>query len=126
MPEKLEPTEKRDALVRALQQLIEADQEVRSHLQRWEGVLRRGIRRVEQGDSLASTLELTRPGEARQTVNDALRSLAAARHDMRVAVTAAALEEGLSVSDIARSFGISRQLVQRYVQETKGEAGGAG
>jgi hypothetical protein len=110
-------SKERAAVIRAMERLIEADQEVRRHLVVAERVLKRGITRLETGEEIASALAGTRAAERRQEVNDALESLAFARHDLRIAVLAAGLEEGMSLSEVARGFGISRQLVQRLAKE---------
>jgi DNA-directed RNA polymerase sigma subunit (sigma70/sigma32) len=104
-------------VIRAMEALLEADQEVRRQLVAAERVLRRGIVRLEEGEEIASALEATQAADRRQDVNDALDALQLARHDLRVAVLAAGLEEGMSLSEVARGFGISRQLVQRLAKE---------
>ncbi len=110
---------KRDGVIRAMERLLEADKEVRQQLQAAERVLRRGIRGIEEGEPIARALRTTKAGERRQNVNDALENLQIARHDLRTAVIAAGLEEGMSLSEVARAFGISRQLVQRHAKETR-------
>jgi hypothetical protein len=102
-----------------MEELIEADEEVRCRLVASERVLRRGIARLESGEEIASALEATQAAERRQEVNEALEALQLARHDLRVAVLAAGLEEGMSLSEVARGFGISRQLVQRLAKENR-------
>jgi DNA invertase Pin-like site-specific DNA recombinase len=100
-----------------MEQLVEADAEVRRHLVASERVLKRGISRIEAGEEIASALAATQAADRREAVNVALESLALARHELRVAVLAAGLEEGMSLSEVARGFGISRQLVQRLAKE---------
>lgn len=114
--------DKRQTVIGEINDLIEANKELRRRLVASEAVLRRGVRRLEQGADLTSTLMSARPAERRRGINDALRALETVRHNFRIAVTAAALEEGMNLSDIGRVFGISRQLVQRYAQEAKGSA----
>ena len=41
------------------------------------------------------------------------------RHNMRIIFIGGALDEGLSVTEIARRLGVSRQLVQRYAHEAR-------
>jgi DNA-directed RNA polymerase sigma subunit (sigma70/sigma32) len=108
---------KRDAVVRAMERLIEADEEVRRQLVVAERVLKRGIARVESGEDMATALAATRAADRREEINDALEALTLARSDLRITVLAAGLEEGMSLSEVARGFGISRQLVQRLAKE---------
>ncbi len=84
-----------------------------------EGDLGRGIRQLERGGDLAAALETTQPAANRQAINAALRAVETVRHDLRIAVTAAAIEEGFNLSEIACAFGISRQLVQRNALEAR-------
>jgi len=53
----------------------------------------------------------------RRTLTEAMDEFDVARHQMRVALFASALEQGASISEIARGLGISRQLASRIAQE---------
>ena len=108
---------KRDGVIRAMERLVEANQAVRRQLLVGERVLKRGIARLESGEDIASAHAAPRAAERRQDTNDALTALQLARHDLRIAVLAAGLEEGMSLSEVARGFGISRQLVQRLAKD---------
>ncbi len=110
-------SKKRDGVIRAIERLLEADQVVRHELVVSERVLKRGITRLKAGEEIGSALAATQAADRRQGVNDALESLQLARHDLRIAVLSAGLEEGMSLSEVARGFGISRQLVQRLAKE---------
>ena len=41
------------------------------------------------------------------------------RHSTRITLTAAALEEGMTIGQIARAWGFSRQLAARYAREAQ-------
>ena len=47
--------------------------------------------------------------------------LESARHNARVAMFGAAIEEGATIADLARVTGMSRQLASRYVQEARSQ-----
>ena len=102
-----------------MEKLVEADAEVRRQLLTAERILKRGIKRVQSGDDISVALAETQAAQRREDVNHALNALQMARHDLRIAVLAAGLEEGMSLSEVARGFGISRQLVQRLAKEQR-------
>jgi hypothetical protein len=55
--------------------------------------------------------------EMRRAITTALEHLDAARRASRVSLMRADLAEGSSVNSVAESWGISRQLVSRYIHE---------
>ena len=63
---------------------------------------------------------------ARQQLNDALEALERGRHQVRLALTAAGFEEGMSIGDSGRAWGISRQLAARFAKEVRGGIDGSG
>jgi hypothetical protein len=62
-----------------------------------------------------------KPADIRQTTNDALEALEHSRHEMRVAFIGPSLDEGMSIGEIGRSLGVSRQLAARFAKEARGE-----
>ncbi|HZM57466.1 MAG TPA: hypothetical protein VFC03_20825 [Acidimicrobiales bacterium] len=110
----------RDEVIRSLVQLIEADQEVRHRLRASEAILRGALKDIEEGVDIATTIQSAQAAENRQGVNDALRALELARHELRVVVTAAGLGEGMTIADLARAWGISRHLATRLAKEVRG------
>ena len=100
-----------------MEELLRADQQVRQRLLAAERTIRKGIKNLNAGESIESALIATRAAERRQDINEVLEVLQLARHNLRIAVIDAGLEEGMSLSEIARGFGISRQLVQRMAKE---------
>ena len=54
----------------------------------------------------------------RAAVTDAIRGFEAARHRVRLLLVAIEVEEGRSIGEVARSWGVSRQLASRWVQES--------
>lgn len=75
-------------------------------------IMRSGITMAEKmalSDSAHSSRELTR----------LLAEFEAARRDIRVSVTAALLAEGLSTTEIGSSFGVTRQLANRFAREAR-------
>jgi hypothetical protein len=99
--------------------LIEANREVRRTMQANERVLQRTLRSLEAGHGIAGTFARVPTVPARQASNDAERALLRARHQLRLAVFDAGLAEGMSIAELARCWGFSRQLGARYVKEIR-------
>ncbi len=103
--------------VASIKELVEALGEARDEFRRSEQGLRRTLRKVERGQQLASVVIADVPSESRQSFDDAMEAVTALRHRTRSLVFALAVEEGLSIGEVGRTWGISRQLASRYVRE---------
>lgn len=55
----------------------------------------------------------------RSDVDGALDRLERARHTVMIAIFAAALADGVSISELARSYGFSRQRAAKLAQEAR-------
>jgi hypothetical protein len=69
---------------------------------------------------VATALAASHPAETRNAMNDALNGVEAARHSMRLRLFKLGLDQGLSIGELGRIFGFSRQLASRYAKEAKG------
>jgi len=116
---KAKPKLEREA-VATMEELIDALAEARDEVRRTEQSLRRTLRRVDRGDSVASAVISSDPASLRESYDSALEVVAEARHRLRSLVFALALDEGLSIGDLGRAWGVSRQLASRYVKEVAG------
>jgi hypothetical protein len=68
------------------------------------------------GHALAATVIATEPAESRQTFDDAMEAVVSLRHRARSLIFALAVEEkGISIREVGRLWGVSRQLASRYV-----------
>jgi len=57
------------------------------------------------------------PDRRRSRLSAAIDDLVRARHEAQRSLYSLLVAEGMSMSDVARTFGISRSLVSRYVNE---------
>ena len=91
---------------------------LRESLQRYETMLEHVGREVENGVPLHEVM--TKIGVATNRLNllQRLTRFEDARHRMRVACFRLSHAEGLTISDIARLWGISRQLAARFIKES--------
>jgi hypothetical protein len=111
----------RDRVMGSIERLLEVDREVRKRIQENEVILRRALKEFGKGATVAEAMEKSHTGFGRQRVNEALDALTEARHEVRVAITMAGMEEGMSIGDLGRAWGISRQLASRFAKEARGE-----
>jgi DNA invertase Pin-like site-specific DNA recombinase len=106
-----------DEVVQAVEELIAAVAVARSEMRRAEQALRRALRRITEGEAIESLILLRPPAEKRRAFLDALEEVHRTRHTARQKVFTHAQQHGLSVSELARAWGISRQLASRYLKE---------
>jgi hypothetical protein len=104
----------------SMNDLIEALVVARNELRRSEQGLRRTLKKMERGQDLVSAVIADDPSESRQSLDDAMEDLTTLRHRTRSLVFALAVKEGLSIGEVGRTWGVSRQLASRYVREANG------
>jgi len=115
----IDMTTKVNELVRRNTELIESAKSLRSVLVRFERVLGNMSRLVEGGMPAVEALDHLGGPRLRPETTEALDRFTDARHNARVALFALGVEQGTSLSEMARAFDISRQLASRLA----GEAG---
>jgi hypothetical protein len=112
-------TTTRDKVIADVEALIGATDAAVRHLQANKRALRRAIRMLSDGSDIATTLAATRAADVRQGANEVLGALETARHNSRLSVFAAGLDEGMTIGELARVWGFSRQLASRYAREAR-------
>src|SRR5579863_4581746 len=108
---------KKTATLTALDAVIQASISAREALRQSETLLRRLRRRLEKGSSIAEAMAGLAISDHRQATFDRLTSLEHARRDARRAIISQGVSEGLSLGQLARQWGVSRQLVTRLAKE---------
>jgi hypothetical protein len=111
----------RERVVRGLDSLLEEGRNARQAIRDNEVLIRQALKEMSKGATVASTMGQVDAGFGRQHVKEALDALAAARHELRLATILAGLDEGMTIGDLGRSWGISRQLASRFAKEARGE-----
>jgi hypothetical protein len=112
-------TSPEEEIILAIQELIEANREARRVMLAGERILARGIERIRAGERVTETLGHTPAGPQRQATQDANHRIEAARHRVRLLLIGQCLHEGMRPWEIADAWGMSRQRVDRYIQEIK-------
>ncbi len=93
---------------------------LRSELNVHEVMCRRVLDEVRVDHEITGVLPEVQADSWRSAVTDAIRGFEAARHRVRLLLVAMEVEEGRSIGEVARSWGVSRQLASRWVQESAG------
>ena len=104
----------------AFDELLTALGDLRVATSQAEVAIRRAIEGAEQRMDTLSVVSSAGPAVTREGMNDALKALETARHRARLAVFASALDDGVSIGELGRTFGFSRQLAARYAKEARG------
>jgi hypothetical protein len=112
-------TDSRPDTVASVEVLLEALADLRRATRATETVARRALKRARAGHDLASSLAAARPAANRLAMNDALKAVEAARHEIRLNVFAEGLRQGMTIGELGRSYGFSRQLAARYAKEAR-------
>jgi hypothetical protein len=109
----------KNATLMALDGVIKASIAARQALRQSETLLGRLRRGLEKGSSLAEAFAGLDIAYERQITFDRLSDLEHARRDARRAIIALGVSEGLSLGQMARQWGVSRQLVTRLAKESR-------
>ena len=102
-----------------LDDLVARSQELRRRLVEAERAYRRARRLVAQGSHMGELLSTVGAGKVRASVSDALDSFEKARHVARRSFIVAGQAEGMSLGQMSRLWGFSRQLAARYAAEAR-------
>ena len=100
-----------------LEGLIDSTVELRRQLVIHEAVCRRVLSDVRSGLPMGCVLPAVQADNWRSDLTDAMKGFEVTRHHARLVLVAMSLEEGCSIAEIARTWGVSRQLASRWVQE---------
>ena len=108
----------RRAAADGIEELIGATSMLRAELNAHEVTCRRVLDEVRVDHEMTGVLPEVRADAWRAGVTDAIRSFEAARHRVRLLLVAIEVDEGRSIGEVARCWGVSRQLASRWVQES--------
>ena len=82
---------------------------------------RKSRSQLENGSSVREVFSAIPTGYLRQSLTDAMAEVESARHKVRRLTFARGLAEGMTIGELARMWGISRQLAARYVKEARSQ-----
>ena len=107
--------------IRCTEQVIEAMRNLRLLLEKREEALRQAMSVTEPVSDYAGALKNAKITEDREDLNEALFLLDKARRESRIASFRSALDHGVSINELSRVWGFSRQMASRYAKEAREE-----
>lgn len=107
--------------IRSVERVIEAMQNLRRVLESREEALRRAIRVHEPALDYATAVKDAHVSEEQEDLREALFLLEQRRRESRISSFRSALDHGVSISELSRIWGFSRQMASRYAKEARGE-----
>ena len=113
--------ELRRDVIDGLRELEAASSSLRSSLLLLEERVQRARHHLVGGGPVADLPRVAHVMEQRAKVNACLADMQQARHRSQRSLFLLAVDEGFSLAEIARTWGISRQLVSRMTKEEPGQ-----
>lgn len=104
--------------IQCAEQLIEAMQKLRQILEKREESLRQALAVRTPASGFTVALKDAQITENREELNEALFALERCR-ESRVASFRSALDYDVSINELARIWGFSRQMASRYAKEAR-------
>ena len=108
---------RRIELIAAIEEVRAAGKEVKALLDKLDQSMRRAVGQLERGASANKVVSATGLPDRRAALNDSAARMRLARYECQRAMFRLAIAEGISKSDIARQWRVSRQLVSRTARE---------
>ena len=78
------------------------------------------IATLRSGITMADKMRRSGSAELSRDLTQRLEEFEAVRREIRVSITAALLAEGLSAAEIGETFGVTRQLANRFARDARG------
>ena len=108
----------RAEVIHTIEELEAAISATRNQLKFMETLMRRVRRMLETGKGANDVARVAHAAQARANTSQIIRDVQAARHRAQQAQFKMAAAEGATMAEIARNWGVSRQLVSRMVKES--------
>jgi hypothetical protein len=115
------PDSKRQGIADDVEQLLKAGESLRDAVESHAVGLRTLLAHLDSGISIGALLEAADARTNRQLVTDNLREFEACRHQLHLSLAMAGMGENMTISEIGRAFGVSRQLTSRIVKEARSQ-----
>lgn len=110
-----------EAAIDAVDAALAAAKRLREALRANEAAYRGARRSLEHGSDVAPAITAAKVGDARGELNEALDDFEQARHQSRIALIRVGLDQDMTIGDVSRAWGFSRQMAARYAKEARGE-----
>ena len=113
----------RETAIRELEHLLRSAAELRSSVRTGEVGYRKALAALKKGTEVSDVLREVHAGTTRQALTEMLTSFNLVRHRSRLALFAAGLAEGMTIGELGRVWGFSRQLASQCAREARGHLG---
>ena len=110
----------RDAVVHDIHRLMDSGEELRELILDSRKGFEAGLKMLDEGVSMPKALASLNTAARRVRMTELLSEFEDCRHRLRLSITTAGLDEGMTIGDIGRAFGVSRQLASRFAKEARG------
>jgi len=100
-----------------IETLIERTAALRRELEDHEVTCRRILAHVAGDASIGWVLSEVGADRWRSSVTEAIQAFETSRHAVRISLVALSVADGMTIAEVARSWGVSRQLASRWVHE---------
>jgi hypothetical protein len=107
--------------IRSVYRVVEAMRNLRQLLEKREESLLQAVGVAEPANDYTSAVRVSHMSEEREDLHEALFLLEQRRRESRIAAFRSALDHGVSINELARIWGFSRQMASRYAREARGE-----
>jgi hypothetical protein len=102
-----------------MREAVEAMRHLRAQLRSTEYAYFRAIKAMDGGQGIGESLDAMHAPSVRVDLNSALSELEHSRHQARLSMITAGLDEGLSLTEVGQKMGFSRQLASRFAKEAQ-------
>jgi hypothetical protein len=117
-------TAERRTTLAALQEFEAACATTRRELRQHETMVQRVRRQLERDEPFTSVIARNRVASSRVNLTSAITELERARAQMRMACFRLGHEEGVTIAELGRLWGFSRQLASRISKDARGARNG--
>ena len=111
----------RQKLVHSYGDLAKTMERLTELLRAQRKVIRKTQEKIANGAPIRDVFSSMPTGDLRQSMTDAMAEVEATRHEVRRLAFAVGLAEDMSIGELGRTWGFSRQLAARYAKEARGE-----
>lgn len=109
--------DERQQMIKAIETCLDEMDSLREVLKKYDRMYKHALQSLKSGASFADTVMTQQNGELSVRLTEQLAAFEASRHRSRTLLVTLGKLEGLSLGEISRRWGISRQLVARYASE---------
>lgn len=111
----------REAAIAAVERTLAANKALGENLRSGQIIGRRMLRELRRGTPVQDVVVATGhdPADVRATTNELIDEFERSRHAMRLVFIGQSIADGVTIGQIGKDLGVSRQLVARLAREAQ-------